>query len=59
MYRISECDNADNEADLCQCLVEVQTEDEQRAAVIAAVGFAAFAVIAVVAGLTLDPLGGV
>ena len=59
VYRISECDNADNEADLCQCLVEVQTEDEQRAAVIAAVGFAAFAVIAVVAGLTLDPLGGV
>lgn len=59
VYRISECDNADNEADLCQCLVEVQTEDEQRAAVIAAVGFAAFAVVAVVAGLTLDPLGGV
>ena len=59
VYRISECDNAGTEADLCQCLVEVQTEDEQRAAVIAAVGFAAFAVIAVVAGLTLDPLGGV
>lgn len=59
VYRISECDNSGSEADLCQCLVDVQTEDEQRAAVIAAVGFAAFAVVAVVAGLTLDPLGGV
>mmetsp|Transcript_23532 Transcript_23532/g.67800 ORF Transcript_23532/g.67800 Transcript_23532/m.67800 type:complete len:312 (+) Transcript_23532:61-996(+) len=59
VYRISECDNAGSEADLCQCLVDVQTEDEQRAAIIAAVGFVAFGVIAVVAGLTLDPLGGV
>jgi len=59
VYRISECDNAGIEADLCQCLVDVQTEDEQRAAIIAAVGFVALGVIAVVAGLTLDPLGGV
>lgn len=55
VYRITECDNAGKEADLCQCLVEVQTEEEQRAAVIAAVGIIALGVIAVVAGLVLDP----
>lgn len=59
VYRISECDNAGVESDLCQCLVEVQTEEEQRGAIIAAAGIVAFGIIAVVAGLTLDPLGGV
>lgn len=58
VYRISECDNNGNEADLCQCLVEVQTEDEQRAALIAGVGIAVFGVAAVVAGLVLDPYAG-
>ncbi|KAL7523133.1 hypothetical protein ACHAWF_001296 [Thalassiosira exigua] len=58
VYRISEEDEAGNQADICQCLVEVETEDEQRAAVIAGVGFAVFAVIAVVAGIAIDPLNG-
>lgn len=55
VYRITECDNSGNQADLCQCLVEVQTEEEQRAALIAAVGIVALGVMAVVAGLVLDP----
>jgi len=55
VYRISECDNSGNEADLCQCLIEVQTEEEQRAALIAGVGISVLAVGAVVAGLLLDP----
>lgn len=56
VYRISEVDNDGNESDLCQRLVEVQTEEEQRAAVIAGVGIAVLAIIAVVAGIELDPL---
>mmetsp|Transcript_8126 Transcript_8126/g.15298 ORF Transcript_8126/g.15298 Transcript_8126/m.15298 type:complete len:275 (+) Transcript_8126:98-922(+) len=55
VYRITECDNSGNQADLCQCLVEVQTEEEQRAALIAAVGIVALGVMAIVAGLVLDP----
>ena len=58
VYRISEEDKFGNEADICQCLVEVQTEDEQRAALIAGVGFAVFAVLAVVAGIAADPMNG-
>jgi len=58
VYRITEEDNSGNSADICQCLVEVQTEDEQKAALIAGVGFALFAVLAVVAGIAADPLNG-
>lgn len=58
VYRISECDTSGQEADLCQCLVEVQTEEEQRGAVIAGVGFAALAIVALVAGVMLDPMNG-
>merc|ERR1712127_349511 len=58
VYRISECDDTGSEADLCQCLVEVQTEQEQKAALIAGVGFGVFAIGAVVAGLVLDPYAG-
>eukprot|EP00560_Eucampia_antarctica_P007212 CAMPEP_0197833334 /NCGR_PEP_ID=MMETSP1437-20131217/18683_1 /TAXON_ID=49252 ORGANISM="Eucampia antarctica, Strain CCMP1452" /NCGR_SAMPLE_ID=MMETSP1437 /ASSEMBLY_ACC=CAM_ASM_001096 /LENGTH=279 /DNA_ID=CAMNT_0043437323 /DNA_START=37 /DNA_END=876 /DNA_ORIENTATION=+ len=58
VYRITECDNSGSEADLCQCLVDVQTEDEQKQAVILGVGFGIFAIAAVVAGLVLDPLAG-
>eukprot|EP00541_Cyclophora_tenuis_P004299 CAMPEP_0116568760 /NCGR_PEP_ID=MMETSP0397-20121206/15868_1 /TAXON_ID=216820 /ORGANISM="Cyclophora tenuis, Strain ECT3854" /LENGTH=258 /DNA_ID=CAMNT_0004096151 /DNA_START=89 /DNA_END=861 /DNA_ORIENTATION=- len=53
VYRIAECDVNGNQNDICQCLVEVQTEDEQRNAVIAAVGIAAFGIIAVVGGILL------
>jgi hypothetical protein len=56
VYRVSEATTTGEESDLCQCLVEVQTEDEQKAAVFAAAGIAIFAVLAVVAGITLDPL---
>lgn len=55
VYRVTECDNSGNEADLCQCLVEVQTEDEQKAALIAGVGIGVLMIGAVVAGLVLDP----
>jgi len=56
VYRITEEDNSGGSADICQCLVEVQTEDEQKAALIAGVGIAVFAVVAVVAGIALDPM---
>lgn len=55
VYRISECDNSGKEADLCQCLIEVQTESEQKAALFAGVGIGALLVGAVIAGLVLDP----
>jgi hypothetical protein len=58
VYRISEEDSMGNQADICQCLVEVETEDEQRGAVIAGVGFGVFAVAAFVAGVALDPMNG-
>ena len=58
VYRISEEDSMGNEADVCQCLVEVETEDEQKAAVIAGVGFGVFAIAAFVAGVAMDPMNG-
>ncbi|KAL3766149.1 hypothetical protein ACHAWU_004149 [Discostella pseudostelligera] len=58
VYRISEEDNMGNEADVCQCLVEVETADEQKAAVIAGVGFAVVALAAFVAGIAMDPMNG-
>jgi len=58
VYRVSECDSAGKENDLCQCLVEVETQEEQQAALFAAIGIGALGVAAVVAGLVLDPLNG-
>mmetsp|Transcript_13277 Transcript_13277/g.17382 ORF Transcript_13277/g.17382 Transcript_13277/m.17382 type:complete len:258 (+) Transcript_13277:212-985(+) len=58
VYRITEVDNSGEANDLCQCLVEVQTEDEQRAAMIAGIGFGVVAVGSVVAASFLDPLNG-
>jgi hypothetical protein len=58
VYRISECDNYGAESDLCQCLVEVQTQEEQKAGLIAGVGIAVIAVAAAMAGLFLDPYAG-
>lgn len=55
VYRVSECDEGGRESDLCQCLIEVQTEDEQKAALFAGVGFAVLLIGAVFAGLVLDP----
>jgi ABC-type transport system involved in cytochrome c biogenesis permease subunit len=39
-------------------LVEVQTEGEQKAALLAAVGIVVLGIAAVAAGLLLDPMGG-
>lgn len=58
VYRISETDNNGNESDVCQCLVEVETEGEQKAAIIAGVGFGIFAIGAFVAGVAMDPMNG-
>jgi hypothetical protein len=58
VYRITECDNQGTENDICQCLVEVQTEGEQKAALVAAVGIVVLGIAAVAAGLLLDPMGG-
>jgi hypothetical protein len=55
VYRVSECDNNGKESDLCQCLIEVQTESEQKAALFAGVGIGILLVLAVVGGLVLDP----
>jgi hypothetical protein len=58
VYRVTECDNNGKESDLCQCLVEVQTEDEQKASVFAAAAIVGFGIAAVVAGVALDPMNG-
>jgi len=55
IYRVTEVDNSGIESDLSQCLVEIQTDEEQRNAVIAAVGIVVIAISAVVGGLILDP----
>lgn len=58
VYRVTECEKNGSENDICQALVEVQTEEEQRGAVIAAVSIVVLGVAAVVAGIVLDPVGG-
>jgi hypothetical protein len=58
VYRVTECEVNGSQNDICQALVEVQTQDEQKGAVIAAVGIVALGIGAVVAGLILDPVGG-
>lgn len=58
VYRVTECESNGIENDICQALVEIQTPEEQRGAVIAAVGIAILGIAAVVAGLVLDPVGG-
>jgi hypothetical protein len=58
VYRITECEASGSTNDICQALVDVQTQEEQRGAVIAAVGISVFAIAAVAAGIFLDPVGG-
>ena len=58
VYRVTECDNNGQESDICQCLVEMQTEDEQKAAVVAAVGIVVLGIAALAAGILLDPIDG-
>jgi len=56
MYRITECESNGAENDLSQCLVEIETEEEQRGAVIAAVGVVALLGVLVLVGSVLDPV---
>lgn len=58
VYRVTECETNGTENDICQALVDVQTVEEQRGAVIAAVGIVVLGIAAVAAGLVLDPAGG-
>lgn len=58
VYRITECEKSGKTNDICQCLVDVQTEEEQRGAIIAVGAIAAIGILAVAAGLILDPVGG-
>lgn len=55
-YRITECEESGLENDMSQCLVDVETDEEQRGAVLAAGAMALAAVAAVVAGSLLDPV---
>lgn len=56
VYRVTECENNGSENDLSQCLVDVQTAEEQRGGIIAAAALAVVAVGAIVAGSFLDPV---
>jgi len=56
VYRITEVDKSGVENDVCQCLVEIQTEGEKRAALFAGVGITLLAIAIFVAGIELDPL---
>lgn len=58
VYRVTECETNGAENDICQTLADVQTADEQRGAVIAAVGIVLVLSAAVAAGILLDPVGG-
>jgi hypothetical protein len=58
VYRITECETSGAENDICQALVDVQTADEQRGAVFAAVGIVILGIGALAAGVILDPVGG-
>ena len=58
VYRVTECENNGRENDICQTLIDVQTAEEQRGAVIAAVSIGVIGAAAVAAGIILDPVGG-
>lgn len=58
VYRVTEIEKNGSENDISQCLVEVQTKEEQVGAMIAAGGIVALLGGLVVAGTVLDPNGG-
>jgi hypothetical protein len=58
VYRVTEEETNGRTSDICQALVEVQSQEEQQGAVIAAVGIGLFGAAAVAAGILLDPVGG-
>jgi len=55
VYRVTECESNGNENDLSQCLVEIQTKEEQMQTTIALAGFGIIAAAAIAAGFLLDP----
>lgn len=55
VYRVTECESNGREKDLSQCLVEIQTQEEQMQTKIALAGFGIIAAAAVAAGFLLDP----
>ena len=55
VYRVMDCENNDESNMLCQCFVEVQSENDSKLQTIAAAGFAALLVGAAIAGYALDP----
>jgi hypothetical protein len=58
VYRVTECETNGSENDICQALVEVQTKEEQKGAIIGVVAFVVVAIAAVAAGIVLDPVDG-
>jgi hypothetical protein len=56
VYRVTECDASGTENDLSQCLVDVETVEEQRGTLIAAAGIFAILIAAGFAGVLLDPV---
>jgi len=58
VYRVTECETNGSENDICQALVDVQTADEQRGALFAAIGIVVLGIAAFAAGIILDPVGG-
>jgi hypothetical protein len=56
VYRVTEREGNGAENDLSQCLVDVQTAEEQRGAIVALAGLALVAIAAVVGGTLLDPV---
>ena len=56
VYRVSEVSLSGVESDLCQCLVEVQSQGEKIQGLVAGVGIVVVAVGAIIAGTALDPL---
>ena len=55
IYRVQDCDAAGATNVLCQCFVEVQTEEQSKSQILVAAGFAAFALAAAAVGYSLDP----
>ncbi|GMH91512.1 hypothetical protein TrVE_jg7265 [Triparma verrucosa] len=56
VYRVSEVSPSGVESDLCQALLEVQSQGEKLQGILAVVGFGIIAAGAVFTGITMDPL---
>lgn len=56
VYRVTEKESNGQENDLSQCLVEIQSAEEQRGSIFAAAAFVAVAIGALLAGTMLDPV---